>query len=124
MQAAAWAQSAARGGSRQQARAASAIKPRSTQQTARLAISGGPPYARAAFWGMVQRSGWYGRARYASSTGKQAPPWVGNAWVAGVKGEGPHVINAALADHVDDIEALYALAYERALKQAFPGGFG
>jgi len=119
-----WVQSAARSGTRQQAGAAGAIKARSTQSTARLAVSGGPGYANAAFWGMKQRTGWYAAGRYRQSSGRQAPKWVGNSWVAGVAGEGPYVINPTLAAHVDDIEAMYATAYEAALKGAFPGGFG
>jgi len=118
-----WARSAARSGTRQQVRAAGAIKPRSTQSTARLAISGGPAYAKAAFWGMSRRTGWYAAERFRESRGRQAPRWVGNSWTAGVAGQGPHVINDALAAHVDEVEALYAAGYESALKAAFPGGF-
>ena len=118
-----WARSAARSGTRQQVRAAGAIKPRSTQSTARLAISGGPGYAKAAFWGMSRRTGWYAAERYRDSQARQAPPWVGNSWTAGVAGQGPHVINDAIAAHVDEVEALYAAGYESALKAAFPGGF-
>src|SRR5690606_27550271 len=75
-----WAQDAARSGTRQQASAAEAIKARATAKTARLAITGGPAYAKAAFWGMKRRTGWYAAQRYEASTGRQAPPWVGANW--------------------------------------------
>lgn len=122
-QASEWARSAARSGTRQQARAAGAIKARGTQSTARLAISGGPAYAKAAFWGMSRRTGWYAAERYRDSLARQAPRWVGNSWTAGVAGQGPHVINDALAAHVDEVEDLYMAGYEAALRAAFPGGF-
>ena len=122
-QASEWARSGARSGTRQQVLAAGAIKARGTQSTARLAISGGPGYAKAAFWGMSRRTGWYAAERYRDSQARQAPPWVGNSWTAGVAGQGPHAINDAIAAHVDEVEALYAAGYESALKAAFPGGF-
>ena len=129
-----WAQEAARGGTRQQQAMAGAIQARATQTIARLAISqaarGGA--ANPAFWGAMRRFGWYGgwyrgernerRAAGFAGGRPQSPPWVGNTWVAGRKGEGPHVINDTLAAHVDEIEALYLDAHIRALHRAFPGG--
>lgn len=120
----AWAQSDARGGTRQQARAAAAIKPRGTQNVARIAIDpGAVPFALAAFFGMQRRTGWFAHPRYGRSVGRQAPEWVGNNWIAGRPGEGPHVINEkTIPEHLDEIERMYMDGYERALKAAFPGG--
>lgn len=117
-----WAQSAASGGTRQQAAAARQIRPRATTKAARLAIgaSKSAPFARAAFWGSDKRTGWYAQAKYDGSAGRQSKPWVGNAWVAGQRGEGPYVLNDAIADHVEQIEQLYLGAVDRAMARAFP----
>lgn len=129
-----WAQEAARGGTRQQQAMAGAIQARATQTIARLAISQAARWGAAnpAFWGAMRRFGWYGgwyrgefnprRAAGFAGGRPQSPTWVGNTWVAGRKGEGPHVINDTLAAHVDEIEALYLDAHIRALNRAFPGG--
>lgn len=129
-----WAQDAARGGTRQQQAMAGAIQARATQTVARLAISQAARWAPAnpAFWGAMRHFGWYGgwyrgernprRAAGFAGGRPQSPPWVGNTWLAGRKGEGPHVINDTLAAHVDEIEALYLDAHIRALRAAFPGG--
>lgn len=129
-----WAQEAARGGTRQQQAMAGAIQARATQTVARLAISQAAKWGAAnpAFWGSLRKFGWYGgwyrgernprRAAGFADGRPHAPTWVGNTWLAGRKGEGPHAINDALADHVDDIGDLYLDAHMRALKAAFPGG--
>lgn len=54
------------------------------------------PFGLAAFFGMDARTGWFARARYAESEGRQALPWVGNSWDI-EKGEGPYVVSDALA---------------------------
>lgn len=130
-----WAQQAARSGTRQQAAMAGAIQARATQTIARLALSRAQKWGAAnpAFWGQQRRFGWYGgwyagqlnprRAAGFADGRPQGLPWVGNSWVAGRKGEGPHVLNDTIADHLDEIEGLYAKAYEAAMDAAFPGGF-
>lgn len=134
LQAQRWAQQAAKGGTRQQQAMAGAIQARATQTVARLAISQAGRWGAAnpAFWGAHRRFGWYGgwyrgavdpqRAAGFAKGRPQSLPWVGNTWVAGRRGEGPHVINDTLAAHVDEIGALYLDAHIRALKAAFPGG--
>lgn len=131
-----WAQSAARSGTRQQQAMAGAIQARATQTVARLAISQAGRWggANPAFWGAMRHFGWYGgwyrgevnprRAAGFAGGRPQSPPWVGNSWVAGRAGEGPHVLNDALAAHITEIEALYLDAHMRALRSAFPGGPG
>jgi hypothetical protein len=129
-----WAQSAARSGTRQQAAMAGAIQARATQTIARLALSRAQRWGAAnpAFWGQRRRFGWYGgwyagelnRRRAAGFAGgrPQGLPWVGNSWTPGRSGEGPHVLNDTIADHLDEIGDLYLDAHMRALKAAFPGG--
>lgn len=116
----AWVKSAAAGGTPLEQLGAADVAPSATSSTARVSIRKGP--GRPAFWGTRKRKGWYAAPRYAGSP-PQFPEWVGNSWIAGKRGEGPYVINDVLADRVEEIEALYAEAYEKALGSAFPGGF-
>lgn len=115
-----WVKSAASGGTPLERLGAADIAPSATVAAARLLIRNGP--GRPAFWGAKGHSGWYDQPKFAGST-PQFPTWVGNTWIAGKRGEGPYVINDVLADRVEEIEALYAEAYEAAVKSAFPGGF-
>lgn len=82
----------------QAARAAGQIKPSGTAQGAAVTLSRSSkvPYALAALLGMDRRTGWYARDRYGSSTGRQAPPWMGTGWQVGGTG-GPRAINPAIA---------------------------
>ena len=123
-----WAQQKARSGSRLEQRAAVGIGPSATNATARIRMipaQNGTDAALAApaFWGMKKRVGWFANKKY-EAYGSQMPTWVGNGWTAGRPGQGPYVIRDVLVDRIDDIEAMYATAYEAALKGAFPGGFG
>lgn len=115
-----WAKSAASSGTPLERLGAADLAPSATGKGARLLIRNGP--GRPAFWGALGHSGWYDQPKFAGST-PQFPDWVGSTWIAGKRGEGPYVINDVLAERVDEIEALYAEAYESALKSAFPGGF-
>lgn len=81
------------------AAAAGQIKPSGTAQGAAVTLSRSAkvPWAMAAILGQDQRSGWYARDRYASSTGRQAPPWMGTKWTVGDPSGGPRAINPAIA---------------------------
>lgn len=132
-----WARSDARSGTRAQAHFANALQGRSTQQWARVAIvsRGRNAGANTAFMGMrpLTRTGWNasrysrsgvrlgGRARKPGAR-PQGLPWVGNSWIGGKRGEGPYVINATIAKHMDQIEDMYDEAHVRAVERAFPHG--
>lgn len=73
-----------------------ALSARGNQREARILVRN--PAANAAFWGAKQRTGW----NAGNSTPNQLP-WVGNSWTVGHRGQGPYAINAAIADHMDDI---------------------
>lgn len=92
------ARSRAPGVSPQAARAAGQIKPSGTAQGASVTLSNSAkvPFALAALLGIDRRTGWYARDRYASSPGRQAPPWMGTGWQVGGTG-GPRAINPAFA---------------------------
>lgn len=117
-----WARAKALGMGGVQAKAARAIGGTATAREARVSVSSGArtPYANAAFWGAKRRTGWYAAERYATSAGRQHPPWVGNSWDAAVRGQGPYAINAALADHVDEILDYYSAAIDDLTRRAFP----
>jgi len=134
VQAQQWARSAASRGTRQQQAMAGAIQARASATMAKLALSTAGKWGAAnpAFWGQTRKFGWYGgwyrgervkrRTAGFADGPPQGPKWVGSNWIGGVKGEGPYVLNDALADHIEEIGDLYLDAYERALKAAFPGG--
>lgn len=88
---------------------ASAIQGRSTQKFARIAVvsRGRNRGAAGAF---------YGASRW-----RQFPPWVGNTWRVGARGEGPYAVNPAIADALPGIEQEYLDAAERAFDRAFGG---
>lgn len=105
---AAWAQTDARGGSRQEAHFAGAIRPGATQNTARIRIVAGGRNAGAqgAFWG--------------AKAYPQFPKWVGNSWPVG--GPGGPLPNQTITGHMPQIEDMYLDAAETALSNAFPKG--
>ena len=130
------ARSAARSsGTRQQKAAAAAIGQSASKKGAKVTV-GAPaaaPFGRAAFWGTKKRYGWFAAQKYGGSNAKggatykfgnttkssgkaQFPEWVGNEWKVGVRGQGPHVINDALADHLDEIRAVYGKQVEEVAK--------
>lgn len=120
--AAQWAQAKAQALGGIHAKAAGAIKGYATQANARVGVNAGRsyPFANAAFWGMKAPSGWYAKPQYWGSGTPQHPPWVGNTWDVAVHGQGPYAINAALADHLDDIEDAYLDAVDAVTRRAFP----
>ena len=120
--AAADARSAAQGGTPLQRKVAAAIRPRGNiNRGAGIAITrtGKSPAAGVAFWGIDNAIGWFANEdRFGPAEGRGAaqklPPHVGNTWTAATRGEGPHRINDALADHVDEYAALMEDAVYRA----------
>ena len=116
-----WARFDAASGSRRERRFASAITARPTTAAARVGIRP-TPGAQATFWGAKRRTGWYARERYAGSTGRQHPPWVGASWDAGKRGEGPYVLNETVADHRDEIDQMVLAAPMEVFRRATGGG--
>lgn len=132
-----WARSDARRGTRQQAKYADAIQGRSTQRYARVTVvaRGANRGASAAFFGQrpLTRTGWnasrydrsgkrLGGRRRLPGARPQGLPWVGNTWIAGLRGEGPYVINDTIARHMPEIETMLAEAPTKAIEQAFTPG--
>ena len=113
------ARSAARSsGTSQQEAAAAAIGQSASKKGAKVTV-GAPasaPFGRAAFWGAKRRTGWFAQDKYDRSPKRQFPEWVGNAWKVGQRGQGPHVINDALADHLDEIRGVYGKQVEAVAK--------
>lgn len=109
-----------------QRKAAGAIRARSNQQSARLALRpsaskrSGTAMANVAFFGAEKRTGWYARPRYANSPKPQHPPWVGSDWEVADPNGGPYAINAALARHWTDLQAAYGAMIDRLVNRAFP----
>lgn len=134
---AAWSQSAARSGTRQQARFAPAIKGSATQRGARIAVAsrGRNAGAAVAFFGQRPRTrtGWnastYNKAgqriggrRYLGGRPQSRMRWVGNTWTAGRAGQGPQPMNDVIARHRPEIESDLLDAPARAVARAFPEG--
>lgn len=114
----------ARSGTKQQRKMAGGIGSRASKNDARLTIKNtkGAPGAQGAFYGAKGRSGWYANPRYAESTGRQFPQWVGNSWPIATKGQGPQPINDMLADELPKIGDMYLEGAWDALK--VPPGLG
>ena len=125
---AAYARTAARGGSKLEQKGASAIGPQWTKTQARVAVLPSKfldPMANVAYWGAKRHTGWYAAGRYRDST-PQHPKWVGNTWEPLVPGQGPYVINTALAYRKEQLldeyfEAIEAIAH-RVNDAPFPEG--
>jgi hypothetical protein len=102
--------------------ARTAIKAYASEKEAAIGVSrsGRVPHAEATFWGAKGRSGWYGRAKYAASTGQQHPEWVGENWDAGVPGQGPYVLNYTVAEEMDRNLETYGEAMDDLFARAFP----
>lgn len=108
------ARSNARGGTPLQRRSASAIKAKPSVRGAgvRVTASSGVPAALAAFFGRDRPSGWYlkqvtvgsSKDDLVTAARKQGfPAWVGQSWTVGRRGEGPHAVNDAVADSIDEV---------------------
>jgi len=131
------ARAEARGGPRQVAHFAEAIRARATQRSARIAVAATSKRnagALAAIWGMKRThtgwmAGWWkgeiqpNRAKGYAGSPRNTLPWVGANWTIGVRGQGPRAINDAIAANQERIDDLYLSGYEAALAAAFPGGF-
>lgn len=91
----------------QQAAAASAIVGAAESRAAKIAIRNSPPFAQGAFFGALQYP--------------QFVPWVGASWEVGGSG-GPHAVNPAIRDSMQDIVDAYGDAFEVAAARAFPTG--
>lgn len=104
----------ARANTRQLAAAARQVKGSASAKgpRVRVASSGRVPYALAAIWGMKRRTGWYAAPRYARSSGRQAPMWVGSSWDVGDPGEGPgrgpYALGPALHDELERVREDWA----------------
>lgn len=115
-----WARAKARAMGGVQEKFAGAIRGYANQRSARVGVNTGPRSgAGPAFWGAKRHTGWYAKGRYHDST-PQHPPWVGNSWDAAVHGQGPYAINAALADHLDDVVDEFAEMVDDLTHRAFP----
>lgn len=102
------------------ARAKGVIKPRATQRAARIEITPKRGDELAVFLGQRRRSGWYRRARYRASTGRQFKPWVGNQWDPGETGGQPYHIGAAINAAVDDVVDVIGDGIDDLARRAFP----
>lgn len=105
------------------AAAAGQIKPSGTAQGAAVTLSASKkvPWALAAILGMDRRTGWYARARYDASSGRQAPPWMGTGWTVGGAG-GPKAINPAIAAKSPELIAFLEAELSAFASKHFPGG--
>jgi hypothetical protein len=111
---AAEAQMFAVGEGRQQAHFARFIVGRGSRTGASVGLRGRT--ANAAFWGAYRHTGWY-----STKPGPpQFKPWIGNAWLVGVPGQGPYAINPAIAHESDNIIRSYSQMIDEITKKAFP----
>ncbi len=102
-----------------QRKAASTIKGRGDQRSAKITISGMRGLGNVAFWGAKKHTGWYAAPQYRGSPA-QHPRWVGSSWDVAVRGEGPYAINDALAENLDDILDQYWNMLGILTAKAFP----
>lgn len=79
-----------------------------------------PPRALGVFWGAKARFGWYSKARYSGSRGRQFEPWVGNQWDPGERGGQPYFIGDAINDSIDEVVEIVAKGIEDLADKAFP----
>jgi hypothetical protein len=111
-------------GDRQLARAAAGVRAAPTSTAAKVRVSGRVPTstkpmsALAPVYGTRGRTGWFAAPRY--RTGANNPPWVGNDWTVGVRGQGPRGVNDALADGTEQILDEFEKAAWATLARAFP----
>jgi hypothetical protein len=103
------AQSQARSGTRAQRRAASGIQVRPNKKGVSIVprSTASNPFAAATFMGAKKRTGWYAAERYRGKGKPQFPAWVGTNWTAGVRGQGPYVLNDAVTDAFPKILNVY-----------------
>lgn len=134
-----------KGGSRQLARAARGVRGNASASAARVRVGGMVPTsttpmpAFAPVYGTKGPTGWLaghytppghgktpGRSpivparREAFARFRNNPPWVGNNWPVGVRGQGPRGVNDALADGQERFLGEIEAAAMATLKRAFP----
>lgn len=98
-----------------------AIKPSATNNSAKVVMVDNPPDALAKLWGTNRRTGWYAAPRFAASTGRQHPTWVGNQWDPGENGGKPYIVGDAINASVDEIERIYLVdLIDEVTRDAFP----
>lgn len=105
-----------------QRKQAPAIKAAATATRASISVRATKkhPAANVAYWGTIgnKRLGWFADPKFAAYTGRDQnlPPWVGNTWTPGARGEGPHVINDAVADTEAEMVAVFEHEFENAAR--------
>lgn len=112
-----WSRFAASGMGGPYAHFASSIVGTGGATGARVGLRGSS--ANTTFWGAKKRTGWYAAGKYAESTGRQHPKWVGASWDVGVSGQGPYAINPTIAAKSEQILAMYGEAVDRITAEAF-----
>lgn len=105
-------QQAAQQGTRAERHFAAQIRPRSSADWARIAITTA---------GGDQWDGTLGTF-YGSMQWKQFREWVGSRWVLGEPGEGPYIVRDVIPKNVDRIGGWYLEARARDMADAFPKG--
>lgn len=118
-----WARFRALAGTPAQRHFIGAIQGTGTRNYARVTVrrTGQHAGAVAVYFGArpLTRSGWNAGRGRTTTTRSQFPPWVGNNWRVGVRGEGPYVINPTIAENQKRIADLYGKAADRALDRTF-----
>lgn len=118
-----WSRFRALSGTPAQRHFIAAIQGGATRNFARVTVKRNGQHAGAAatFFGArpLTRHGWNAGRNRGPNTKPQYPPWVGNSWRAGVRGEGPYVINPTIAENQSRIADLYGKAVDRALDRTF-----
>lgn len=97
-------------------RTKAAIKGRGTQREATLKVGHNPPYSVAKMVGANRRFGWYGKARYRSSAGRQFQPHLGASWTPGQL----YYIGPPLMASLDDIVEIWGEMLDDLTKKAYP----
>jgi len=97
-----------------------AIGHKANRRGAFITLRAKPPYALGVFMGAKARFGWYSKARYRSSEGRQFQPWVGNQWDPGEFGGTPYHIGPAINSSVDEVVDMVGDGIEDLAHRAFP----
>lgn len=115
-QAAEWARAEAIRNGGAQRHFAKAIRGYGSVQAARIGINN--PNAFPTFWGAKQA--WTGWNIQSEGRRPNQPEWVGSSWDVAVRGQGPYALNDAVADHLDDVQRIYAESIDDLMRRAFP----
>lgn len=118
-----WARFKALAGTPAQRHFIAAIQGSGTARFARVTVkrTGLHAGAAATYFGArpLTRHGWNAGRDRGPNTRPQYPPWVGNSWAVGARGQGPYVINPTIAENQKRIVDLYGKAADRALDKTF-----